>query len=94
MWPLWCRCERASYKEGDHYKFTVSKDGRYTYVIADELTGSTATIKDISPKSGSNIYMLGVKKQWAWTQLSNGDYLITLPKKLPGSTAWIFKVVN
>ncbi|MEP7322083.1 MAG: alpha-L-fucosidase [Saprospiraceae bacterium] len=85
---------RKNYKEGDHYKFTVSKDGRYTYVIADELHSATATIKDISPKSGSNIYMLGVRKQLAWTRLSNGDYLITLPKKLPGSTAWVFKIVN
>ncbi len=85
---------RKNYKEGDHYKFTVSKDDRYTYVIADMLSGPTATIKDITPKSGSNLYMLGVKKPLSWTQLSNGDYLITLPKKLPGKTAWVFKTVN
>lgn len=85
---------RQNYKEGDHYKFTVSKDEKYTYVIADELKGHTATIKDISPRPGSKLFMLGVKKSLAWTQLSNGDYLITLPKKLPGKTAWVFKVVN
>ncbi len=85
---------RKNYKEGDHYKFTVSKDDRYTYVITDLIDGPTTTLKDISPKSGSNIYMLGVKKPLAWTQLSNGDYLITLPKKLPGKTAWVLKVIN
>lgn len=85
---------RKNYKEGDHVKFTVSKNDQYTYVIADQFNGSTLTLKDIAPKSGSNIYMLGVKKPLAWTQLSNGDYLITLPKKLKGKYAWVLKVVN
>ena len=85
---------RKNYKEGDHYKFTVSKNDQYTYVIADQFSGATATIKDIAPKSGSDIHMLGVKKPLAWTQLSNGDYLITLPKKLKGKYAWVLKVSN
>jgi alpha-L-fucosidase len=56
--------------------------------------GSTATLKEINPRSGSDIYMLGVKKPLPWTQLSNGDYLITLPKKLPGKYAWTLKIAN
>ncbi len=85
---------RQNYKEGDHYRFTVSKDGKYTYVIADQFMGSTATLKEINPRPGSEIHMLGVKKPLAWTQLSNGDYLITLPKKIPGKYAWTLKMVN
>ncbi|MBK7608875.1 MAG: alpha-L-fucosidase [Saprospiraceae bacterium] len=85
---------RKNYKEGEHLKFTESKDGKYTYVIADQLNGPTATIHDIHPKAGSKIYLLGSKKSLAWTQLSNGDYLITLPKKVKGKYAWVFKVVN
>lgn len=85
---------RADYKEGDHMKYTVSKDGKYTYIIADQLKNSTLTVKNISPAKKSSMYMLGVKKAIPWTQLSNGDYLITLPKKLPGKYAWVIKVEN
>lgn len=83
-----------NYKEGDRIKYTVSKDGNYTYLIAEGLKGSTLTVKNISPKQGSNMYMLGVKKPLQWSQLSNGDYLITLPKKLPTTTASVIKLIN
>ncbi|MEP7269629.1 MAG: alpha-L-fucosidase [Saprospiraceae bacterium] len=85
---------RSDFAEGDHYKFTVSKDDKYTYVIAENLKGPTATILNIKPKPGSNMYMLGSKKRLKWTQLSNGDYLITLPKKMKSKVASVIKVVN
>jgi alpha-L-fucosidase len=83
-----------NYKEGDLIKYTVSKDGNYTYLIAEGIKGSTITVKNIAPKNGSNMYMLGVKKPLQWSQLSNGDYLITMPKKLPTSVASVIKIVN
>ena len=85
---------RTDYKEGERVKYTVSKDNAYTYLIAEQISGPTLTVKNISPKSGSNMYMLGNKKELKWTQLSNGDYLITLPKKLPTKVASVIKIVN
>ena len=85
---------RSDYKEGDRIKYTVSKDNAYTYLIAEQISGPTLTVRNIAPKSGSNMYMLGSKKALKWTQLSNGDYLITLPKKLPTKVASVIKIVN
>lgn len=85
---------RKEYAEGNQYKFTVSKDGKYTYIIAENVTGSTITLKNIAPQTGSTMHMLGIKKPLQWTQLSNGDYLITLPKKLPSKYAQVIKFVN
>jgi alpha-L-fucosidase len=85
---------REVYQEGKNFKFSTSKDGKYTYIFCEGLTGPTITIKTIKPQSGSSIQMLGVKKALPWTQLSNGDYLITLPKKLPSKIANVIKIIN
>jgi alpha-L-fucosidase len=79
------------YKEGDNIKYTTSKDGKYVYAIVTKKTGNTVNIKQVKPKSGSKIFMLGVKAPLAWKAVGDGIE-ITMPASLPCEYAWTLKI--
>lgn len=83
----------ANYKEGDHVKFTQSKDGKITYALFNKYKNNELSLTSIQPKTGSKIYMLGVSKPLSWTK--NGDSItIKLPEELPGKYTWTLKIQN
>ncbi len=82
-----------NYKEGDHIKFTQSKDGKSTYALFNKYENNELSLTSVQPKTGSKIYMLGVSKPLSWTK--NGDsIMIKLPKELPGKYTWTLKIQN
>ncbi len=84
---------RKQYKEGDQVRFTVSKDGLYTYAIITGHTNYQVALSSVSPAAGSKIRMLGVKQPLPWKK--NGDKVeIHLPLKLPSDYAWVLKIQN
>jgi alpha-L-fucosidase len=79
------------YKEGDHIKYTTSKDGKYVYAILTKKSGNSISIKQVKPKAGSKIYMLGVNQPLKWRSTAEGIE-VDLPEKLPGDYAWTLKI--
>jgi alpha-L-fucosidase len=79
------------YKEGDNLKYTSSKDGKYVYAMITKKTGNSVTIKQVKPKPGSQIYMLGVKEKLNWKAVGDGVE-VTLPDSLPCDYAWTLKI--
>lgn len=84
---------RKQYKEGDQVRFTVSKDGQYTYAIITGHKDYKVLLKSVKPTAGSKVRMLGVKSPLPWKML--GDQVeIQLPLKLPSDYAWVLKIQN
>jgi alpha-L-fucosidase len=79
------------YKEGDNIKYTTSKDGKIVYAIVTKKTGNTVNFKQVKPKPGSKIFMLGVKNPLAWKAVGDGIE-VTMPDSLPCDYAWTLKI--
>lgn len=84
---------RKQYKEGDQVRFTVSKDGLYTYAIITGHKDYKVLLQSVKPAAGSKVRMLGVKSPLPWKMV--GDQVeIQLPLKLPTDYAWVLKIQN
>lgn len=70
------------YKEGEHLRFTRSKDGRYVYAISLKWPGRSLSIKCIRPRKGSSITMLGVEQPLDWHLDDVQGLVIDLPEHL------------
>lgn len=84
---------RKQYKEGDQVRFTVSKDGMYTYAIITGHKDYKVALQSVKPAAGSKVRMLGVKSPLPW-KLVGDQVEIQLPLKLPGDYAWVMKIQN
>ena len=84
---------RKEYREGDHIRFTVSKDGKYTYIITTKPTRQLK-LTTIGVKNTSRVMMLGVEKPLRWAKGGDGTVVIDLPETLPGQYAWVVRVDN
>jgi alpha-L-fucosidase len=86
------------YAEGDHIRFTRSKDNRWIYVIVTEWPGQELTLSSIRPKDGSKITMLGASGNLEWSFDAAKGTGIRLPQRLqqdanrPSEHAWSLKV--
>lgn len=76
--------------DGIPVRFTQANASLYVTLMG-EPKASSITIKNIAPKPGSQIYMLGESDPLHWTQ-HNEDVEITLPGKLPGQYAYVLKM--
>jgi len=85
------------WKEGEHIRFTRSKDSKTVYAISLQWPGKTLTLKSVTPSPGSHIYMLGIKKPLDWHHADN-TLVIHIPPQLqneanrPCKQAWTFKI--
>jgi alpha-L-fucosidase len=86
------------YAEGDHIRFTRTKDNRWLYAIVTEWPGRELTLTSLRPKNGSKITMLGSKTNLEWSFDSAKGTVIRLPESLqddanrPCNYAWSLKV--
>jgi alpha-L-fucosidase len=84
-------------RQGEHLRFTRSKDGRSLYVIATEWPGSRLVVHDVRARPGSEVRMLGVSAPLEWSALEDG-LAIDLPEALqaedsrPCPQAWAFRI--
>ena len=63
--------------------YTRSKDNKKVYAIATEWPGKQLTLKSVTPRAGSEIYMLGVDKPLEWSHnKATGETSIALPDNL------------
>lgn len=88
----------VTYKEGEHIRFTRSKDSKYIYVISLKWPGETLKLKSVRPRAGSRIFMLGVKAPLEWRMEESEGLIIDIPKNLqaeanhPCKQGYAFKI--
>ena len=87
MWKNW--------KEEDNLRFTMSKDGKFIYIICLEWEENQLKSKIITPKENSKVYMLGAEEDLEW-KIDTDVFVINIPPdisiKKPCEYAWIFKI--
>ena len=88
----------SNYGEGDHVRFTRTKDKRSVYVILTDWPGRELTLTSLRPQAGSKIKMLGSSAPVEWTFDAAKGLTIRLPESLqsesnrPSDYAWTLKV--
>ncbi len=86
------------WSEGDHVRYTRTKDRRFVYAILTEWPGAQVTLTTMRPRTGSKVTMLGVEEELAWKFDSAGGTTIALPENLqqpsnrPCDYAWTLKM--
>src|SRR6202158_4182173 len=75
--------------EGISVRFTEKHSAVYATLLGQPKT-STITLKSLSPKTGSQIYLLGRSEALSWSQQDDG-IKVTLPSTLPGRYAYVLK---
>ena len=90
--------EGENFAEGDHVRFSRSKDNRWVYVIMTEWLGREITLTSLRPRDGSKVVMLGSEAQLQWSTDATRGTVIRLPENLqspanrPCEHAWSLKV--
>jgi alpha-L-fucosidase len=87
----------ATDRQGEHLRFTCSKDGRLLYAIATAWPGTRLVIRNVRVEPGSEVRMLGVSSPLHWSALEDG-LAIEVPERLqaeenrPCRQAWAFRI--
>ncbi|MDR2344806.1 MAG: hypothetical protein LBE18_01945, partial [Planctomycetaceae bacterium] len=71
-------------------------DNKTVYAFVEKFPEKELTIKSVTPKPDSTIYLLGYEKPLQWTQTGNGIKIaipeeLQDPKNRPCQYAWTFK---
>ena len=85
----WTRADGET-AEGIPVRFTQTKSSLYATLMGEPKAGSV-TVRNLAPKTGSTIYMLGETKPIQWVQ-HGADVEIRLPSRLPGHYAFVLKL--
>jgi alpha-L-fucosidase len=87
------------WKEGDSIRFTRTKDTNYVYAISLKWPGQTLKLKQVRPRAGSEVRMLGLEQPLRWHLEPSEGFVIELPAELqaeaarPCKQAYVFKIV-
>jgi len=87
----WKRAEGET-ADGLRVRFTQTDSALYAILLGKAKTG-TVTLKSVSPKAGSEIYLLGEAKPLLWSQ-DGAATIVTLPATLPGNYAYVLKIAG
>jgi alpha-L-fucosidase len=78
--------------EGIPVRFTQKDPAVYATLLGQPKT-TTITLRSLSPKAGSRIYLLGNAKPVAWSQQGD-DIRVNLPSTLLGHYAYVLKIMG
>jgi alpha-L-fucosidase len=85
----------SSFGEGQHTRYTQSKDGNTKYIFLFDFPQSKLLLKKISFLKGQKIKMLGSNKYLAWKQTEEGvEISIPAGLKPVSDYVWVLKVKN
>jgi alpha-L-fucosidase len=88
----------VNYAEGDHIRFTRSKDKRWVYVLLTEWPGAELILTSLRPQDGTRVTLLGSSADVDWHFDSAKGTVFRLPAHLqnqpnrPSAYAWSLKV--
>jgi alpha-L-fucosidase len=78
--------------DGIRVRFTQKDSALYATLLGQPKAGAV-TIKSLTPKAGTEIYMLGESKPLTWSQ-QGSSINVTLPGSLPGQYAYVLKIAG
>jgi len=87
------------WKEGDHVRFTASKDHKTIYAISLVWPGKTLRLNTVKAENGSVVSLLGSDVPLSWHQ-DQDTMVIKIPDQLqkkqnrPNNLAFVFKIEN
>jgi len=86
--------KRADGETGEGTKVRFTKKGAALYAtMLGTPKASTVTVKALTPKAGTKIFLLGESKPLSWSQKGD-DLEVTLPSSLPGKYAYVLKIAG
>ena len=86
------------WKEGEHIRFTRSKDNKTVYAFSLEWPGDKLILQSVKPKERSEIYLMGNNTPLKWIYDSSKGLVIEFPTELKvkipkaGQLAYGFKI--
>ena len=86
------------WKEGESIRFTRSKDAKSVYAISLSWPGESLRLRNLAPRTGTKVQMLGVSEPLEWTLGELDDLVVKLPARLqvaanrPCQQAYVFKL--
>ncbi len=86
------------WKEGEHIRYTRSKSNTTVYAFSMKWPGNQLVLKNVMPRKGTKIYLLGSKLPLRWTYAKDGQVQIPLSMELkntlPSFSAYgyVFKI--
>lgn len=88
---------QKSYKQGEQIRFTKKRNSDSYFIISLKKPNSSIIIKNLKPKEGSKINMLGIEKSLDWKFDSNTGLIINIPKEVlktwnKNSLAWTIRM--
>src|ERR1700756_5458533 len=86
--------ERAAGKTsgGEEVRFTAKGNSLFATVLG-KPAGAMLTLKSVTPKASSKLFLLGFPKQLSWSKHGD-DTVIDLPSTLPGQYAYVVKMIQ
>jgi len=87
-----------NYMETETLYFVSERDKKHFYALTTQWPGNSIKIKNVRPKSGTKIKMLGYEKAMEWNDLGEEGTEILIPADLqneenrPCDYAWVFKM--
>jgi alpha-L-fucosidase len=89
--------EGEPWHEGDHVRYTRSKDGGVVYAIVDEWPAAALRLEKVRARADSTITLLGRSEPLAWTQDQRALAIqlpasMAEPSRRPCRTAWVFRI--
>src|ERR1700736_3050369 len=87
----WTRAEGET-AEGIRVRFTKTDSAVYATLMGKPKS-SAITLKALSPKPGTQVFMLGSVDPLTWSQ-QGSDMRINLPSALPGEYAYVLKIAS
>lgn len=83
----------AVWKEGDHIRYTTTKDRRYLYAFLTTWPGNTVKLKAVQPAKGKKVMLLGYDKPLQWEYVNN-EMVIHLPatSSIKAAAAWAIRI--
>lgn len=91
--------EGDNWKEGDDLRYTRSKDNRVVYALSLKWPGQELHLRQVRPRAGSTVRMLGVEPPLKWRPEAPAGVVISIPDALqdPGNRpcrqAYAFKLM-
>jgi len=87
----WKRAEGET-GDGTKVRFTQKGSDLYATLLGEPKT-SSVTLKTLTPKAGTKIFLLGDAKPLTWSQKGD-DVQVDLPSSLPGKYAYVLKIAG
>ena len=88
---------RQPFEEGDHIRFTRSKDGETVYAFLLKWPGKEIWLKSVKAKKNSPVFLLGYDTPLKWTEEKEALVIqipetLQIPKNRPCRHAWAIRI--